>query len=277
MHMKIITTLRRLPRRFVAVGALAVLAAGIAVPTALAAPAQPNGQCSGMTQSAILTCVKQFGDTQIANRLTALNTLSGKVSDAQQKGHIGSDLANQLTGDVTTNENGLNALKTQLDGETTIAAARTDVHNIYWQFRIYAVVLPRDYHTLWLGILTHADQRLRGLQDKISDAIAKAPASEQTQLNQLFSDFKAQLQEAESQIDAGQGQLATLTVNNYNNARSVYETALGDLRTDTKTAQRDIKQAISDVHQIAQILKSNQSSGSSSGSSAATPTATSAS
>jgi hypothetical protein len=261
--MKLFKTLRHLPGRFVALGALAAFAAAIAIPvTVFAAPSRP-ATCD-------LSCVVTFGNARIGDRLTALTNLNNKVANDLSAGRITSDQATALQNDISTNQSGLNTLKTKLDGETNITAARQDVKNIYEQFRIFAVVLPRDYHTLWLDMLTHLDKQLRSYQGAIQDAISKAPKSVQPQLNQLFSDFQAQLQEAESMIDAGQGQLATLTVNNFNNARSVYETALGDLRNDVKTAHRDIHKAAEDLHDILHILQQSLPSSTSS----ATPTAT---
>lgn len=244
-------------RRIAALGALAVLAGAAALPaTALAAPSHAANTANAATSCATVQCVITFGDGEIARRLTSLNTFSGKVTSQLNAGHLTSAQAGTLQTDATDNENGLNALKTKLDAETSITAARQDVKNIYEQFRIYAVVLPRDYNTAWLDILQNIDGKLRAAQPKIEYAIDHAPASEQGQLNTLYSDYKAQLQEAESQMDAAQGQIATLTPANYDNDRSVYTTAWQDFRNDTKTAHADVHQAASDLHQIAQILKS---------------------
>src|SRR6516164_9494061 len=89
-------------------------------------------------------CVITFGDQQIAARITALNKLSGVVTDDHNKKLIDDDHATSIQSDITTNINGLNALKTTLDAETSATNARQDVEKIYTQFRIYAVVLPRD-------------------------------------------------------------------------------------------------------------------------------------
>ena len=262
--MKRTQMIQRTPRRLAAFAMLAVLAGAAALPaTALAAP----NNTSAATSCTTAQCVIAFGDEEIAKRLTALNTLSGKVTDQLNKGHLTSTQANAVQSDVTNNENGLNALKTKLDAETNITAARQDVKDIYERFRIFAVVLPRDYNTAWLDILQNIDGKLRAIQPKIEYAINHAPTSEQGQLNTLYSDFKAQLQEAESQIDAAQGQVATLTPANFDNDKSVYTTAWQDFRSDTKTAHSDIHQAASDLHQIAQILKGNGSASSSSTSS----------
>lgn len=257
--------LRSMPRRLTALVALAVLASAASLPaTALAAPRA----VSTTTSCATTQCVITVGDGEITKRLTALNTLSGKIAKQLSAGHLTSGQASSLQGDATNNQNGLTALKTRLDAETNITAARQDVRSIYTRFRIYAVVLPRDYNTVWLDVLQNLDGRLRAAQPKIEYAIQHAPASERGQLDTRFGDYKAQLAEGESQMDAAQGQIATLTPANFDNARPVFTTAWQDFRSDMKTAHSDIHQAAADLHQISRILKAGASASSTPGSSA---------
>src|SRR5579859_52212 len=243
--------LHRAPRRAAALGMLAALVAAVALPaTALARPATSAAIRCGDVQ-----CVIAFGDTQITNRLDALGTLNTKAISEHSAGRISDSIFASISGDVSNDQQGLTQLKGKLDAETDITAARQDVKNIYVHFRVYAVVLPRDYREIWYGVMSFVDHKLRDLQPKLENAIAHAPASEQAQLNQLYSDYKGQLQEAESQLDAAQGQFATLTVNTFNNDLSVYQTALSDAKTDEQTAHRDLHQASSDLRQMAGILK----------------------
>ena len=245
--MKIRSMFRRLPARLMLAGAVAVLGLGIAIPmTALAAP-----------KACDLQCVIAFGNQQIGARQTALTTLNNKVGTALNNHHITGDQANALESDVSTNQSGLTALQQKLDGETTLAAARNDVKNIYLQFRIYAVVLPRDYRELWLDELINVDAKLKGLEPKIQQAIDNAPPDEQAQLKSLFDDYKSQVAGAESQDDAALTEIPQLTPENFNNDRSAYETALGNLKNDEKTAHSDLHQAAADLRQIVKILKGN--------------------
>lgn len=239
--------IRRLPRLTV-LAVLAALALAAVLPvSALAAPRSPAA-CD-------LACVKAFGDQRINDRLTALNTLNTRVQTAYNNKRITSDQENALTADISTNQSGLNNLKTKLDAETSEAAARQDVKNIYVQFRIYAVVLPRDSRQLYLDLIINVRARMVALEPKLQAAIDKAPPDEQAQLNPLFTDYKSQLQAVEGQIDAAQGELPQLTPENFNNNRSAYETALTNLRNDERTAHSDLKLAASDLHQMVQILK----------------------
>ncbi len=263
--MNAMSLLRRLPVRFAALGMFATLALGVAAPaTAFAAPATTTG-CASDVQ-----CIITFGDARIALRETALQKLSGRIAAHEANGRLTADQASALQSEVTANEQGLTTLKARLDAETDPTAARTDVKNIYQQFRIFAVVLPRDYSQMWLEILTHVDTRLKNLEPQIQDAINSAPASERAQLNKLFSDYKAQLADAEGQMDAAQGVLPLLTIQRYNNDKLAYRANLMTLHNDLKTAHGNIKQAASDLHQMVRILKGISASSSAT----ATPVAT---
>jgi hypothetical protein len=251
--MKLVRTLHRLPPRLLALGVVVAAAIMVLPATVFAAPTKPA--------SCDLACIIHFGDTRINDRLTALTNLSNRVTNALNNQRITQGQATPLQSDISTNQSGLTHLKSTLDGETAPRAALQDVRNIYLQFRIYAVVLPRDNHQLWLDMLSNAAGKLAGLEPTIQTALDHAPAGLKGQLNNLFSDYKAQIAEAQAQIAAGQGQLSVLTVANFNNNRTTYLIALNDLRSDTRTAQRDIKQAIRDLHQIHLLLKGSDGGG----------------
>lgn len=244
-----------LRRCLLGMGALAALALGVMVPvTAFAAPALPTaGGCAGNVQ-----CIIQFGDARIAERQAALTKTASTINDQLSKGHITQDQANTLLGYVNEGQTDMTQIKTKLDADTDATTARQDVKAIFENYRIFAVLLPKTHFGLWADIETNVKDKLKDLEPKIEDAISKAPASEQQQLNSLYSDYKAQLSEAESQIDAAQGQFATLTIQTYNTDQSTYKTAFEDCRNDLKSAHTAIKQAASDLHQIVQIIKSNK-------------------
>ena len=200
-------------------------------------------------------CFITAGNQFIALRQTALTALSGKVTARENQHLITSDQSNVLQSDISTNQSGLAALKSKLDAETDPKAARQDVVNIFFQFRIFAVVLPRDYRRLYLDIAVNIDVKLRSVGPKVQEAISKAPAGEQAQLNTLFNDYKNQLSTAESQFDVAQGAFPALTPSNFNYNHSTYQTTLSNLDTAEHTIHTALKQAGSDLHQIAQILK----------------------
>ncbi len=254
-------------RRMIALtGALAGLALAAAIPATAFAQAQPTIDCAGNVQ-----CIIAFGDKQIANRQAALTTLGNKITTQLNDKHITSDQASDLQSMVAAGQTDMTQIKAKLDADTAAADARADVKAIFVDYRIYAVVIPKTAHKMLFDIMSNLDAKMRSLEPKIEQAIAHSGA-DKDQLDALYSDYKAQLSEAESQLDAAQGQFDTLTVANYNNARSTYETALGDLKSDEKAAHADLKKAAGDLHQIVQIVKSEQNGASSTAPATATPT-----
>jgi hypothetical protein len=247
--MKFLATLRRMPKRFVAIGMLSLLALSIPATAFAASPA--TTKCAATDTQCWIT----LGDQLIAARQTSLTGLGNKVTERSNDKLITSDQANVLQADISTNASGLTALQTKLNAETTATAARQDVVNIFLQFRIYAVVLPRDYRRLYLDVAVNIDAKLRGLSKQLKEAIQGAPASEQGQLNTVYNDYLAQLTTAESQFDVAQSDFPALTPSNFNYNRSAYESSLNSLKTAEQTIHTALKQAGQDAHQIAKILK----------------------
>ena len=258
--------LRSAPRHLLALGMAASLALGGAgAATALAAPATATLTKCARTD---VKCVIAFGDQRIDERTAALTKLNDKANSQVAAGHITSSQAGAIQADVTSNQSGLGTLKNKLDAETDADAARQDVRNIYAQFRIYAVALPRDYHEIVLDIMTNAQAKLAGLEPKLQQAIASAPASEQQQLNSLYSDYTAKVSAASTQITNANGLVSYFTPDNFNNNQATYHTNWLNFRSDILAGRADLRQAASDLHQMAQILKANAPS-----SATATPTA----
>ncbi len=249
--MKLLATIRHIPRRFAVPGILSILALGMIVPaTAFAAPAAARTCAPNDTQ-----CIIAAGNQLIALRQAALTTLGGKVTARQNEHLITSDQANVLQSDISTNQSGLAALKTKLDAETNPQAARQDVTNIFLQFRIFAVVLPRDYRRLYLDMAINIDIKFRNLVPQLQQAINNAPGNEQAQLKTLFNDYKTQFSTAEAQFDLAQADFPALTPANYNYNRSAFTTSMKKLDAAEHAIHTALKQAGSDLHQIAKILK----------------------
>jgi hypothetical protein len=249
--MNLVTRLRHRPHSFATFTILSILALSILVPSTAFAATNSNTKCAPTDTQ----CLINAGDQLISSRLTALTTLGSKVTARENQHLITSDQVIALQSDISTNQSGLAALKSKLDAETNPKAARLDVTNIFFQFRIFAVVLPRDYRRLYFDVEVNIDIKLRSLGHGVQQDISKAPAGEQAQLNTLFNDFKNQLSTAESQFDVAQAAFPALTPANFNYNRSTYQTTLSNLDKAEHTIHTALKQAGNDLHQIAQILK----------------------
>ena len=213
-----------------------------AASTAAAAPAASCGSDLG--------CVQKAGDVLIVARLAALDKLNTTAAGHK---NLTSDQKSTIAQDVTTNKNGLSALKTKLDAETTVDAARSDVKNIYVQYRIYAVVLPRDYGEIELFLEQNMTTRMKNADATLSDLIAKdqAKGNDVTKLNSLKSDYDAKLADATTNENAAQGLIPSLVPANYPGTDATLKT----YRSDLKNARQDLSDAASDLNQMQTILK----------------------
>lgn len=241
---------RSFSKRFATLGVLGVMAVGALVPaTAFAAPVSST-KCAA-TDTA---CVIAAGDKLISDRQAALTKLSGTISTDLTQKKINSDQASALQADVSTNQTGLTNLKTKLDAETTAKAARADVVNIFSQFRIFAVVIPRDYRHLQMDIEQNVKALMQSVAPGIQDAIAKAPASKQAQLKTLFQDYQKNVAAAESQIDIAQNDFPSMTPENFNVNRASYEQTRKAVVDAVKDARTDLHKAADDLKQMTQSL-----------------------
>jgi len=241
---------RLFAKRFATLGVMGLMAVAALIPaTTFAATTAPSTKCSTGDGK----CVIAAGDKLIADRLTALGTLNAKVSSDVSSLKITSAQAGPLQSDVSTNESGLNALKTKLDAETTAAAARKDVAAIYAQFRIYAVVLPRDYRTIEYDVELNTQVKLQAAIPAIQVAIKAAPASKQAQLNTLFSDYQKQVSDAAAQLGPLPNDFLAMTPTAFNQARTSYEATRKAVDTAEKAVRTDLHQAAKDLNQMATI------------------------
>jgi len=232
------------------VGALALLLLSTLLPaTAFAAPHQ-QARCAATD----VTCVIAAGNVLITNRLNALGTLSTKVSTDLSAHKLTGDQASVLQADITTNRTGLSNLKQKLDAETTARAARQDVNAIFLQFRIYAVVLPRDYRRIQMDVEINAKNLMQSVAARIKQAISAAPANEQVRLNALFSDYQKQVAAAESQLDIAQEDFAAMTPENFNQNRLSYQATRTALDNALRAARADLHQAAKDLGEMARVL-----------------------
>jgi hypothetical protein len=230
-----------------------------ALPTiALAAP-----KTSQNPQACNLSCLQTFGDTAIGKRQTSLQAETAKINTQVSKGHLTNDQATPLLNKISSNESGLTTLKNSLDAITpdnqqNEQLARQDDKDIFTTYRIYAVFLPVTTHVALLDIMANADTNLENDKPKLQAAIQGDP-QHQAQLDPLFNDYVTQLKEAEAQMDSAQGQLPVLTPSTYNEHNGDYQTAWNAFKSDCQNAYKALKQAISDHHQMVQILKGDLS------------------
>jgi septal ring factor EnvC (AmiA/AmiB activator) len=244
--------LRRLAKRLGFLGAfgtMAIVLSALLPATAFAVTTQSSTKCGTNVQ-----CIITAGNQLITNRQNALKTLQAKITSAANAQKITSAQASTLQTDVTTNQNGLNSLKTRLDAETSAQAARTDVSNIYKQFRIYAVVLPRDYRTIEYDIELNVQTKMHAAIPAIQKALTAAPSGQQSRLNALFSDYQQQVTAAGTELGPLPNDFTAMTPSNFNQNRSSYQATRLAVAKAERTARLDLHKAAKDLQQMVKII-----------------------
>ena len=231
-----------------------LLALGFAIPATTLAASAASARTNTVSCGGNLSCVINFGNQQIQDRLNSLNTLNGRISYWLNKQAITSTQASALQSDVSTNESGLNSLQSKLDAETSIQNAREDVRTLYDQFRIYVVVLPRDYRTIHADIAGNIDAKLQGMESGLQGDINSAPSSEQSQLTSYYNNFVMEVNDAANDVGTAQNGLIVLTPANFNANPTSYKATLASVTTADQNAHHELHQCGYDLNQIEKIL-----------------------
>ncbi len=236
--------------------------AGLALISALAFslvlghPASAQGlrqpQATGTPRTACgkdVKCVQSAGDALIVKRVASLQAFITRINAHQR---LTADQKTALVGDAQTNITNLQNWQHKLDGETTIDAARSDVRGIFTQFRIYAVVLPRDEGEAYLDALATVQGKFASNEDKINQAIQAAAAKgiNVTQEQGQFSDLQAKVTDANTQIGNARALIPSLTPANYPGTTATlvqYRAGMKAARVDLTAAGQDLKNIIAEL------------------------------
>ena len=245
---------KQIAQKVAVAGAFGTLALGFVLPTSALAASAQGTKCAATD----VKCVITVGDTAIAAREAALAKLATQINNLQTKKHITAAQASELLENVNGNETALTTLKTRLDAETTARAAREDIRDVVMNYRIFAVVLPRDARHLNLDVERVLHDKLVDIQPKLKAAIQKASGDDKVALEKLFDNYQTQLADAENQIDLAQSDLPSLTVDIYNNDHSTFVARYNALKAAEEQAHKDLHQAAQDLHQAAQIAKKDK-------------------
>ena len=229
-------------------GTISILA--VSVLPALA-QTTPTASGSAANQATKIADLHTKCDTEINNRLTSLNTLSTRISGLKK---LSADQKAKFSGQITTNVNGLTALKAKCDADTDLATLRADHKSVFTSYRIYAVFIPQ------LNLLAASDT-MGYTADLLSDYAGKLEARIQadgnpSSLKDLLSDMKAKITDAKTQYSTVESQVEPLTPDSYNTNPTGTKSTLQTARGEIKTGAQDLKTAWSDAQQIRQGLKS---------------------
>lgn len=191
------------------------------------------------------------GDQEIERRLTTLDSLTSKINAATK---LSSSDKATLSNEVDSTVSGLNALKTQLDAETSLSGARSDVQNIYDEYRVYALVAPK------INLIKVADDqqvvegKLSALAQKLQIRITSAQ-----QAGKSVSNLQSELSDMTSKTQAAQqisSNIETVVINLQPSDYNSNHTILTGDNAQLKTAHQDNVAAVTDAKNIIGLLKS---------------------
>lgn len=202
------------------------------------------------SDQAKLQLIINRGNNEISRRLGTLNKLSAKITGMTK---LTDADKTTLTGEITDEINGLTALKTKLDGDTTVADARADAQSIINDYRVYALVMPKVFLVKTADDQQVAEARLTALAVKLQARIdaAKSAGKSVTALTNALANMNSQINAAQAISSSIESSVVNLQPSDYNSNHRVLS---GD-RDQLKTAQSDIKQAVSSATSIVAGLK----------------------
>lgn len=195
---------------------------------------------------------RKVGDCEVDRRLDTIGTFRDGVAkaDALTDAH-----RTALTAILDRSETGLKALREEIDGDATIADLRTDVHRVFAEYRIYALVARQLALVRADDIVAVAADRLAGVADKIGSAIATAEGNgrDVTQAKQHLDAMRSAIAAARSAVDGDAAAILPLTPADWNagTAKPVLDAA----RASVRDARSDLRNAVSEAKAAIAALK----------------------
>lgn len=193
------------------------------------------------------------GNQEISRRLTSLNNLTAKINAATK---LTASNKTALSSEVATEISGLTALKTKLDAETTIAGAKADAQQIYGDYRVYALILPKVHLIKLADDIQAADSKLTALAGKLQTRISAAQQAgkDVSALQTQLADMNSKISAAQNTASQVESSVINLQPSDYNSNHQVLS---GDM-TQIKSAHTNNQAAFADAKSIVAALKSLQ-------------------
>lgn len=213
-----------------------------------------------------LTKIKERGDSAITERLTKLNALKTTIDNHKV---LTTDQKTTLKTDIDSTMAGLTALKTKLDAEMDAVAALADYKAIFGDYRVYAVLMPKEHAMVVIDRLLYITDQMLTFGTKLTSRItqAKTAGNNTTTLDSQYADYTGKLTSAKAKIALASALLPKLTPANYPSTTQT----LKEIRSDLKGAEDDIKAARKLAGTMVNTLKSFKSASNSASSSAIRP------
>jgi hypothetical protein len=242
------------------IGALLVVTpAGIASGSGSASASRSAVATGGSSPSSCparsLIQTKQVLETDLAARVTRLDSLIGRVNRAATL--TSSDKA-ALLGDLTQNElPGIEDLQSKVARDTSAAQLRQDCHWMFADYRVYVVMTPKTDLVITIDAATNAEGVLASLESVISGQIERAQAQGEAVSSEqaAFADYQADVAAAQNLTSGQSATLLAQTPMGWPGNRSVFLRA----GTHLSEARKDLRRARTEQAEIVRDLSSSSS------------------
>lgn len=222
------------------------LAVGLALAvTGVASPASAAADTTLPVHKAEIT-------RRIDVRLAALKQFDFTINHAK---HITGDHKLALHTLITSDIDGLTALKAKVAGETTREALRADAASMVNDYRVFILVGPKVRLTIVGDSEVAAATRLQQAHDKLADLVAKAKAAgkDTAAAEQDLADMQAAIEKAKSDVD---GKVAALLGVQPGPDGDAIRAKVNECRTGLKNGRADLKTAVTEAKKVRAFLKS---------------------
>lgn len=196
--------------------------------------------------------LKAVGDCEVDRRLQTITRLKTVVADAD---HMTTEHKAALTSILDASASGLTALRAEIDADTTKADLRTDIHRIYTDFRIYALVARQVHLVRADDVATAVMDRLDAIGGTIQDAIdaAKGQGKDVTEAQKHLDAMLADVAAARDEVSGDAAAVLALTPAQWNAGTA--EPVLRSARTSLGDARKDLRDAASEARAAIRALK----------------------
>jgi hypothetical protein len=201
-----------------------------------------------------LTDLKARADQAVKDRITQLDTVSGRLNGAGVDCGQNADVLGQLANDRT----GLQALDATIQAETDATKARAEYRSIFTDFRIYWLQTPKTHEVAACDRGSKAGATLSSVRQKIQSRVdeAKAKGYDVTTAQAAVDDMGAKLTAASTSAGQASSSVADLQPDRGDQAvLSSNFAALSAGRQNLHTAWSDLQAARHDARTAIDDLK----------------------
>lgn len=201
------------------------------------------------TQTQKIQSLKTRADTEIAKRLTALNSLITKINAIKR---LTADQKSSYTSDIQGNITSLTTLKTKIDADTDPTTLQSDVRSIIESYRIFAVYVPKIHLLTGANVAAEMVTSLTNLATKIQTRLTADQQADKdvATLQSELTDMQSKITEANNLIQTVNTTVITLTPAGYPGNNTVLQTAQQSLKTikaSLLTAKQDAQEIITSL------------------------------